>query len=72
MPRVGHEPAPADIEGLVKDPSFTARRATALLGGLGMLGEDELSAALAEAACRRGHRALRARVPHGAPALLPG
>ncbi|MGK3969266.1 cytochrome P450 [Sorangium sp. So ce118] len=35
--------APADIEGLVRDSSFTARRATALLGGLGMLGEDALS-----------------------------
>ncbi|WP_437764941.1 cytochrome P450 [Sorangium sp. So ce281] len=27
----------------MKDPSFTARRATAILGSLGMLGEDELS-----------------------------
>ncbi|AUX44687.1 cytochrome P450 [Sorangium cellulosum] len=35
--------APADIEAMVKDPRFTARRTRELLAALGMLGEDELS-----------------------------
>ncbi|MFP2926907.1 cytochrome P450 [Pyxidicoccus sp. 3LG] len=33
----------ADIEALVKSPNFSSRRANEMLGGLGLLGEDEES-----------------------------
>ncbi len=39
----------ADIEALTKSPHFTSRRAKELLGGLGLLGEDEASKAMLEA-----------------------
>jgi len=38
----------ADIEALVKDPRFTARRATELFGGLGLIGEDVASKKMLE------------------------
>ncbi|WP_437938235.1 cytochrome P450 [Sorangium sp. So ce341] len=41
--------AQADIEALVKDPRFTARRARELLGGLGLLGDDEASTKMLDA-----------------------
>ncbi len=51
-----HEPmrcfilsASAEIEAMVKDPRFTARRARELLGGIGMLGEDEPSKKMLDA-----------------------